>query len=225
MEDIKIKKTTIVIILLAVQLVCAALVFGQNGVIKELTGTVELKRAGQTAFVPAKAGDAVAKDTIVSTGFKSTALITMGSNVITVRPLTRLTLAEISSSAGSETLNVNLQAGRVRVDVEPPAGTRANTTVQGPNATASVRGTSFSFDSRNLTVEKGVVAFKGKKGGVMLVSAGSSSQVQGDSKAADPMVKGAAELLPPLPAGSNAGFAHKSSGTSGVEFVVELSFQ
>jgi hypothetical protein len=219
------KKTAITIILLAAQFVCAALVFGQNGVIKELSGTVEIKRAGQAAFVAAKAGDAVAKDTIVSTGFKSTALITVGSTVLTVRPLTRLSLAEISSSAGSETINVNLQAGRVRVDVEPPAGTRANTTVQGPNATASVRGTSFEFDTRNITVLKGVVAFQGKKGGVMLVSAGSSSQVGDNNKAVDPVEKSAVELLPPMPAGSDTGSVHKRTGSSGVEFVVELSFK
>jgi hypothetical protein len=201
------KKTTITIIFLAVQFACAALVFGQSGVIKELSGTVELKAAGQTVFVPAKAGDTVAKDTIVSTGFKSTTLITIGSTVLTVRPLTRLSLAEISAAAGTETLSVNLQAGRVRVDVNPPAGTKTTMSVQGPNATASVRGTSFEFDTRNLTVEKGVVAFRGRKGAVMMVSAGSTSQLRDDNKAEDPIVRGTAELLPPLPTGGDSGFS------------------
>ncbi|MDR0301921.1 MAG: FecR family protein [Treponema sp.] len=209
------KKTIMTIIFLAVQFVCAALVFGQNGVIKELSGTVELKRAGQTAFVPTKAGDTVAKDTIVSTGFKSTALITVGSTVLMVRPLTRLSLAEISEAAGTETLNVSLQAGRVRVDVNPPAGTKAVTTVRGPSATASVRGTSFEFDTRNLTVHEGVVAFRGSRGAVMMVAAGSTSQLTEDNKAEDSIVKNAAELLPPIPQGADSGFSSVGSGISG----------
>ena len=221
------KKRMLVIIVLAVQFVSAVTVFAQNGVIKELSGTVELKRAGQGAFVPAKVGDAVAKDTVVSTGFKSTALIAVGSTVITVRPLTRLTLAEISATAGSEAVNVNLQAGRVQVDVHPPAGTRASTTIQSPTATASVRGTSFEFDTMNLSVSEGTVAFKGKKGAVMLVRAGSASQVGGDEKAVDPIVKGAAELLPPLPSGSVMSSASHGSGAaedSSVDFELELDF-
>ncbi|MCL1928906.1 MAG: FecR family protein [Treponema sp.] len=197
------KKTVMIsIILCTMQLFCAVLVFGQNGVIKELTGTVELKRAGQATFVPAKAGDTVARDTVVSTGLKSTAIIAIGSTVITVRPLTRLTLAEISSSAGTETVNVSLQTGRVRVDVDPPAGTRTNASVQGPSATASVRGTSFEFDTREVKVEKGTVAFKGNKGGTMLVSAGSSSVITESNRVSDPVVTSAAELLPPSPVGS-----------------------
>jgi hypothetical protein len=155
-----------------------ATVSKETGVIKELTGQVELKLAGKSAFTAANAGDKVAQDTIISTGFKSTAVIAVGSSVITVRPLTRLSLAEIQSSAGAETLNVSLQTGRVRVDVKPPAGTRANTTVQGPSATASVRGTSFEFDTVKLTVNEGRVAFSGASGPAAMVNAGETSSVE-----------------------------------------------
>ncbi len=180
-------KKTVLCLVLCVQFLCSAAVFAQTAVIKELSGTVELKQAGQTDFVPAKVGDEVAQSTIVSTGFKSTALIEAGSSVITVRPLTRLSLAEISSASGTETINVSLQTGRVRVDVNPPLGTRTTMSVRGPNATASVRGTSFEFDTRNLTVESGVVAFQGSRGAVMLVGAGSSSVINNDGKVTDPI--------------------------------------
>ena len=198
------------LIVIGIFLLCTGAIFAQNGVIKELSGTVELKRAGTANFVPAKVGDKIAKDTIVSTGFKSSALITVGSAVITVRPLTRLTLAEISASAGQETLNVALQAGRVRVDVEPPAGTKTNVSVQGPSATASVRGTSFECDTEAVTVLKGVVAYQGKAGGPMLVSAGSTSEVMANGRAADPIDTNAAELTFPPYAGNNTGFHHNS---------------
>ena len=197
------KKTTIVIILI---FLATLQVFAQNGVIREIAGTVEIKRAGAAAFTAARAGDSIAADTIVSTGFKSSALISVGSSVLTIRPLTRLSLAEISSAAGTETLNVNLQAGRVRVDVDPPAGSRTNVTVRGPTVTASVRGTSFEFAADSITVYTGVVAFQGTSGNVVLVSEGGSSEIIPNGRAADPIDISAAELMPPPYAGSDTGF-------------------
>ena len=210
--------------LMILALLCAAQVFAQNGVIKELTGTVELKRAGQADFIPAKSGDTVTKDTVISTGFKSIAIVSVGNTLLTVRPLTRLTLAEISASAESETLNVNLQTGRMRVDVKPPAGTKAIMTVSSPTATASVRGTSFEFDSQRLNVLSGTVSFHGNHGGVMLVNAGSTSEIKDNGKAADPIETYTAELLPPPITGSDSGFRHSGSVSSG-EFCIELIIQ
>jgi hypothetical protein len=174
----------------------------QNGTIRELSGTVELKLPGAAVYVPAKSGDTVSQETVISTGFKSTASVEVGSTVITVRPLTRLTLTEIRASSGAETLNVNLQAGRVRVDVNPPAGTRASMAVTSPNATASVRGTSFEFDTRNLYVRHGTVSFKGNRGKLMLINAGSSSWTETNGKAADPLETKTWDLLPRAPVGT-----------------------
>jgi len=197
--------------------------FAQNGVITEISGTVEIKRAGSADFIPASVGDQLALDTVVSTGFRSTALITAGSSVIAVRPVTRLTLSELSGSAGTETINVSLQTGRVRVDVNPPAGTQASMTVRGPSATASVRGTSFEFDTRSLQVHHGTVAFQGNRGGTFLVSAGSTSVIQFDGKAADPLATGDAALVPPPPLGvadSGAGNKNDQSVSTVFEFVI-----
>ena len=188
--------------------------YAQNGIIRELTGEVELKLAGTSDFVIARVGSEVARDTIVSTGFKSTAIITAGSTEIVVRPLTRLSLAEISSSAGTENLNVNLQAGRVRVDVKPPAGTRANTTVQSPSATASVRGTSFNMDTQNLTVTSGSVNWSDSKGFSAAVTVGFSSSIGGTGGIVDPIEIAAAELAPSAPVGS--GDAGETAGASAV---------
>ena len=175
--------------------------FAQNGVLKEFTGTVELKPAGAAEFAPAQTGSEVARNTIVSTGFKSTAIIEVGSSQIMVRPLTRLTLTEIQSSSGTESLNMSLQSGRVRVDVKPPAGTKTNFAIQSPIATASVRGTSFEFDTRRITVYEGTVSFLGKNGMEMLIPAGQESFVGNEGEAADPLALGAAELLPAPPVG------------------------
>jgi len=185
-----------------VLMLVALSVFAQNGVMKELSGQVELKSASSAAFVAAKAGDIVNQDTVVSTGFKSAALIEVGSTVIAVRPLTRLTLTEIRASSGSESLNVSLQSGRVRVDVNPPAGAKASMTVSSPSATASVRGTSFEFDTRNLHVISGNVIFKGIKGVSTLITAGFNSTTDQKGSAVNPLAFGAAAYKPQMPAGS-----------------------
>ena len=189
------------IIMMVLFAMLTAGVFAQNGVVREFTGEVELKHAGASSFVPAAAGARVNLNTVISTGFRSTAVVVIGNSVLTVRPLTRLTLAEIQSSAGSETVNVNLQAGRVRVEVTPPSGTKANFTVQSPSATASVRGTSFEFDMVNVSVEKGMVAFSGNTGPAAMVSSGNTTFVSAEGTAVNPVEVKTASLTPPAPAG------------------------
>ena len=177
-------------------------VFSQNGIIRELTGDVDLKPAGAAAFVRASAGETIALNTIVSTGFRSTAVIEVGSSLITVRPLTRLSLAEIQRMDNAENVNLNLQAGRVRVDVTPPTGSRANVTVRSPSATASVRGTSFEFDTINLTVDEGIVIFSGNSGSAVIVAAGAGSYVGIEGSSANPAEVVAMLLLPQSPVGT-----------------------
>ena len=213
------KKKIFVFILL----ITGMCVFAQNGTIKEMSGTVELKNPGASDFIPAKAGDKVSQQTVVSTGFKSTALIEIGGAVLTVRPLTRLTLTEISASANSETLNVNLQAGRVRVEVNPPAGSKASMSVKGPIATASVRGTSFDFDTRNLYVNRGKVSFQGNRGAGVLVSAGSSSQINDDGKVSNPIDTQNGNLLPPSPVGYDIGGSAFSPTMNG-NFTITMDY-
>jgi len=186
-------------------------VYAQNGVLKELTGTVELKPAGATAFTSAAAGTQINADTVISTGFKSTALLEVGSTVIAVRPLTRLTLTEITASHGAETVKMNLQAGRVRVDVNPPAGTKASLSISSPTATASVRGTSFYFDTMSVSVREGTVAFKGNTGYSVQVGAGSFSAVDAYSVAT--VAQAMRGLAPSSPVGYDQAVAGNTGGT------------
>lgn len=193
--------------------------FCQNGVIRELTGEVELKKPGATAFVPASAGDVVTSNTVVSTGFKSTAIIVVGSSTIMVRPLTRLTLAEIQSAENSEKATVSLQAGRVKVEVKPPAGSKANFTVQGPSATASVRGTTFEMDTQNLNGIEGKIVVTGTSGAGVLVTGINSSSANSDGTASDPVINAeqSVQVQPPVGSENNA----SSGGNSGTsEFIL-----
>jgi hypothetical protein len=134
-----------------------------------------------------------------------------------VRPLTRLTLTEIKATSGSESLNVNLQSGRVRVDVNPPAGAKASMSVSSPSATASVRGTSFEFDTRNLNVISGNVIFKGIRGVSTIITAGFNSTTDQKGSAINPLAFGDSAYKPQMPVGtqSNASPASIATGNGG----------
>jgi len=199
--------------------------FSQDAFIDQLTGTVEIKQPREASFRAAKQGDKIFKDTIISTGFKSYAIVKIGSTTITVRPLTTLSLAEIQTSEETETLNVNLQAGRVRVDVKPAAGTRALTTVTSPSSTASVRGTSFEFDTNNLYVNEGTVSFSGNNGQNVFVTAGGSSQVEQTGQASNPRDEKNATLMPPSPIGTSAKEMPASAPAAANISIFELEFQ
>jgi len=200
--------------------------FCQDAFIDQLTGTVEVKQPKDAAFRTASKGDKVFKDTIISTGFKSYAIVKIGGTTITVRPLTALSLAEIQKIEDTETLDVALQSGRVRVDVKPAAGTKALTTVSSPSSTASVRGTSFEFDTKSLYVNEGTVSFVGTNGQPVLVSAGESSHVDQNGQASNPKDGKTANLMPPSPIGM--GIRDKpvsSSGPANATVNIGVDFQ
>jgi len=194
--------------------------FCQNGIIRELTGEVELKRAGSSAFVPASAGDIVSSNTVVSTGFRSTAIISIGSSVITVRPLTRLTLAEIQSAENTENINVNLQSGRVKVEVKPAAGTKTQLNVQSPTATASVRGTSFEMDTHNLIGIEGKVLLSGVSGAGVLVTGGNSSSSNIDGTVSNPAINAEQSIHIQPPVGAEIEAPSKAPNKGELNFIV-----
>jgi hypothetical protein len=170
-------------------------------VIREISGTVELKQNDQTDWIPAQAGEAIAVSTVISTGFKSTAIIGVGNSTLLVRPLTRLSLRELISRDETETVELNLRTGRVRVEVTPPAGSKTDFTVRTPTVTASVRGTVFDIDTLNLRVIEGTVRYEGaaRAARPVLVNTGQSTWVDsGTGKAPDPLT--AAETSRALPA-------------------------
>lgn len=195
------------LLIITVMITIAVLVFAQNpeAVIQEMSGTVELKAGNSTDWVPAKPGDRIEQATIVSTGFKSTALLAVGNSTITVRPLTRLSLESLMNQDDVETANIGLHTGRIRVEVKAPAGSKAGFTVQTPTATASVRGTTFDCDSENLKVLEGSVKFEPTAGGnPVMVKAGQNSSIDTVSgKAINPLAQAEKERRLPTLAGQS----------------------
>ena len=144
--------------------------------IQELSGTVEIKAPGQN-WVPAQTGMIIEKAAVISTGFKSSAILSLGDSLLTVRPLTRLSLEELASDQGDEKVDLYLQSGRIRAEVNPPPGRKTDFTVRSPTATASVRGTIFEFDGVNLWVLKGQILLASISGSGIIVRQGESSAV------------------------------------------------
>jgi hypothetical protein len=172
----------------------------ERAYIREFTGTVEVKEPGDSVWAAARAGQEIRRDTVISTGFKSTARIGVGNSIIIVRPLTRLSFAEIRNNQGNESVQLELHTGRVRANVSPPAGGSTDFTVRSPQATASVRGTSFDFDGANLNVDEGRVYVSGGDGVGAYVGAGHravSDPRTGRTMGGVELVR--TDMAPPLP--------------------------
>jgi hypothetical protein len=174
-----------------------------------MAGTVELKPDGLADWIPAKTGDTIAVSTVISTGFKSTALISIGNSSLLVRPLTRLSLEELLSQDGTEMVRLGLRIGRLRVEVSPPIGSKADFTIRTPIATASVRGTAFDIDTLNLRVSEGTVRYEGaldRAARPVLVNAGQVTWVDsGGGGALNPLEAAeASRSLPAIPGADSA---------------------
>jgi hypothetical protein len=176
-------------------------VFAQASFV-EVYGTVEVKPAGVTAWKAAAVGMAVAPDTAISTSFRSTAILQVGSSRILLRPLTRLTLKEIAAKQGTETEDIQfyLQSGRIRGEVSPPRGGKTEFTVRSPSAVASARGTSFEFDTINLSVDNGLVLYSYVNGLSVYVAGQEASYVEDQSRRVVPPQELARESrIPQIP--------------------------
>jgi hypothetical protein len=130
----------------------------------------------------------------------------VGNSTITVRPLTRLSLEEIIRSQNGEQVNLYLQTGRVRAEVNPPSGGTVNFSVRSPSVTASVRGTSFDFDTENLRVAEGRVQYSLANGRQVYVDERERSYVdEANNRVASPFEAAREDVTPSLPPGSGSG--------------------
>ena len=173
-----------------------------QAVIRELVGTVEIKHATSEIWEAASRGQTITGDTTISTGFRSTVVIAFGDSVLTMRPLTRLTLIELFRAQENERLDLNLQTGRVKAEVKAPEGGRTEFVVRSPNATSSVRGTIFEFDTINIEVREGTVEFSGVLGVTHLIDAIGFSQVNEITGRASTPHRYAAGISPEPPVAS-----------------------
>jgi hypothetical protein len=169
-----------------------------DAILRELSGRVEVMLPGSAEWLPAEAGMTIEQAALVSTGFKSTTILSLGNSTIVIQPLTQLSLEEIIERQGNELVNVYLRTGRVRAEIRPPTGGNVDFTVRSPAASASVRGTVFDFDTVNLNVAEGRVEFTGITGSLALVREGETSSVNETSSTVSAPVEEKTAVFAPV---------------------------
>lgn len=142
-----VKKSLLVLLLASSAL---AFSFADTATVISVSGKVEVNR--NNAWVPLAKNTEVREGEVISTGFKSEALIKYKDSVMKLGPLTRITLEKLTSSDSRENVAVYLNTGSVRSTVNHAENKRTSYTVRNPIAVASVRGTDFEMDG-NANVE------------------------------------------------------------------------
>jgi hypothetical protein len=102
----------------------------------------------------------------------------------------------------TEQVNLNLQSGRVRAEVNAPTDAGIEFNVRSSSATASVRGTVFEFDTLYLFVISGTVEFYGELGLPILIDGPGSGFVDDRTFRTVYQRRGSTELRQNLPIAS-----------------------
>ena len=132
----------------------------EDAKVMAVVGKAEIQQGSE--WVALNVGDSVPKGAIISTGFKSELLIKVNASNIKMGPLTRMTVEQLAQSNSTNKTALFVDSGKVNVEVNKTGNRREDFKVSSPVATASVRGTSFTFgaDGKLVThtglVSKGV---------------------------------------------------------------------
>lgn len=167
------------IFFIALILLAAASLFAQQqAILKEFSGKVEILPPGKN-WEPAAKNLVVARGATISTGFNSYATLDLGTSRVQVKPLTRMTLAELVKKEGEVTTTLNLRVGRVRAQVDKAEGLQNNFILRSSASTAAVRGTEFEYDAVRIKVIEGLVSFYNAANQGRSVGGGEESSVTG----------------------------------------------
>ena len=124
-------------------------------IVNSVVGKVEIQL--NENWVQIKNGDILTPGTVISTGFRSSAVLYIGKSLIEVRALTRLTIEEIVEQNQNYNTTMFLDAGNIKADIKKSDNKRVGFKVRTSVATASVRGTSGEIYSDGT-----LVCFSGK---------------------------------------------------------------
>lgn len=134
-------KKNALLLLVATCSLCAATALDAQ--VKTVTGKVEVQKDG--SWVSVKEGDVLAKGAVVSTGFKSGAELQINDAIVSLGPLSRMTVQQLVEDSSIDETSLFMDAGSVKADINRTSGKRVNFKISSPVATASVRGTTFTM--------------------------------------------------------------------------------
>jgi len=148
-------------------------------------GKAELQSGNK--WVKLSPGDTLKKGSVIQTGFKSELVLKIKESTVTVAPLSRVTIEQLSSTSKKDDTKLFLDTGSVNSNVKKADGKKVGFTVRSPVATASVRGTKLTvsnkFQSTSVKTHEGTVAvWKSKnEGPVIQEDAGDEQAVESES--------------------------------------------
>jgi hypothetical protein len=167
------------LVVVSAAFLAAGVAFAQDAVFTRVSGKVEVNPG--SGWKAAAVGTTVAKGTMISTGFDSTAVLEVGQSTVSVRPLTRMSLEELVQQPGSQTTSLYLRTGKVTAQVKTAEGLKQDFKLRSPVSTAAVRGTSFTYDGHSVRVSEGVVQFINRLEQRTAVAAGEGASTNGRS--------------------------------------------
>lgn len=152
--------------------------FGQTrATVETVSGSVEFRPPGGS-WQTVREGQQIDRGTTLSTGFNSRAQLRLTNSIIDVAPLTRMTLEELVQTSDTVSTDLFVRVGRVRANVQTTEGIQSEFRLRSSTATASVRGTDFSFDTKRTTVNEGTVNVANFLGRSTNVPQGGSAVIQ-----------------------------------------------
>jgi hypothetical protein len=195
--------------------------FAQDARVERVSGKVEYLAVGG-AWRTAAVGDIIPIGATISTGFRSSAVLSVGGSEISVSALTRMSIEDLAETNDSITTSLNLRTGKVRASVRTTSGKSTNFTLRSPVSTAAVRGTDFIFDGYRLEVIEGVVAFLNFVNETRSVGAGNSSDVTEDGTVSysEDNQQDNSSVQTDTSGGAPSGTGYSGSGTKGDLIIV-----
>ncbi len=175
------KKVIITLALISLMLPLVAF----TGTVLETNGKVEIET--DTGWKPLQKGDTVDTGRVISTGFRSSAIIQVAGSNVSVSQLTRLSLDQLTETNDAHESEIFLDLGSIAADVSSVGNKRVGFVVNTPVATASVRGTSFKIGIDTLSVSSGLVAYSGVSSIDMPVSKGNSALITPSGRVSKPV--------------------------------------
>ncbi len=208
------KRTVLILIVLMAAGVLSA---QQTATVRATTGKVEYRTTPGASWQAAQVGAELPLGTTISTSFGARATVQFGFSTLQIEPLSRLTLEDLVQRDGAVDTSLRLNVGRVRAEVRDAGGLEQNFQLRSAQATASVRGTEFSFDGVNVQVFSGAVTMLNRFNQGSTVGGGEQSSVPDD----DPPPSGGDYLeqllavIPYAPGSEERGSGSGDGGGSG----------
>ena len=112
-----------------------------------------------TEWIAVNAGDIIQKGAVISTGFKSEAVLRIKDSTVTLAPLTRITVEQLAETPTKDETQMYLDSGNVSFNVKKSENKRVGFKVRTPAATASVRGTAGTVTAGGaISATEGLIA-------------------------------------------------------------------